>query len=122
MSTSPQPAQPETEPKAAPWRLTEALDGKLAELRGRGLQLAWIECSRDDLTRLIVEGGETAIRLDPDPTRNLAWYDGVEIRHSYDRPLTWVFLRGEDPTGEVSAHVVGPPDPDRAPDDPSAGP
>ena len=111
-------AQPGSEPEVAPWRLTEALNAKLAELRGRGFQLSWIECSRDDLTRLIVEGGETAIRLDPDPTRNLAWYDGVEIRHSYDRPLTWVFLRGEDPAGEVSAHVVSAPDSQRALDPP----
>ncbi len=109
---SPQQArrEPAPETQAEPWRLTEALNEKLAELRGRGLQLAWIECSRADLTRLIVEGGETAIRLDPDPALDLAWYDGVEIRHSPVRPLTWVFLKGEDPTGEISAHIVSPPD------------
>ena len=112
MSISPQPAQPDpaAEPKLAPWRLTEALNEKLAELRGQGLQLLWIECSRDDLTRLIVEGGEAAIRLEPDPTLDLAWYDGVEIRYSPTRPLTWVFLKGEDPAGGVSAHIVSPPE------------
>ena len=125
---SPQPAQrdPAAEPRVTPWRLTEALNEKLAELRGRGLQLLWIECSRDDLTRLIVEGGEAAIRLEPDPTLDLAWYDGVEIRYSATRPLTWVFLKGEDPAGDVSAHVVGPPDSEPAPDPdahrPSSGP
>ena len=112
MTMSPPSAEPELQPKpkATPWRLTEALNEKLAELRGRGLQLAWIECSRDDLTRLIVEGGEAAVRLDPDPSLDRAWYGDLEIRHSAMRPRTWVFLWGEDPAGGISAHVIGTPD------------
>lgn len=95
----------------AGWGLTEALTAKLAELRGQGFEVLWIESCRDDLTALVMEGGEDAIRLDPDPTLDRAWFGEVEIRHSATRGLTWVFLRGEVAAGEVSAHVVGPPDP-----------
>jgi hypothetical protein len=95
----------------ASWRLTEALDAKLAELRGRGFEVLWIEASLDDLTRLVVEGGEAAIRLDPDPAIDRAWFGAAEIRHSPTRQHTWIFLRGEVAAGEVSAHVVAPPDP-----------
>ncbi len=92
------------------WRLNEALDAKLAELRGQGFETAWIECSRDDLTRLVIERGEAVIRLDPDPAVDRAWYGDVEIRHSSTRDLTWVFVRGEVAAGDVSAHVVCPPE------------
>ena len=96
---------------AEAWRLTDDLDAKLMELRGKGFEVLWIECSRDDLTRLVIEGGEAAIRLDPDPAVDRAWFGETEIRHSATRELTWVFLRGEVAAGEISAHVVGPPDP-----------
>ena len=95
--------QPEAPP---PWRLTDALDEKLSELKAAGYEIIHIECSREDLTTLVVEGGEDAIRLDPDPSLDRAWYGDVEIRHAADRDLTWVFLRGEDPSGELSAHIV----------------
>ena len=95
---------------APPWRLTAALDAKLAELKGRGYEVLWIESSRADLTQLVIEGGEAAIRLDPDPAVDRAWYGETEIRHGASRDLTWVFLRGEVAAGEVSAHVVSPPD------------
>jgi hypothetical protein len=91
-------------------RLMDALDAKLSELRSQGYEVLWIESSRADLTRLVMEGGESAIRLDPDPAVDRAWYGETEIRHGADRELTWVFLRGEVAAGEVSAHVVSPPD------------
>jgi len=57
------------------WRLTDGLDAKLAELRGLGHEIQWIEACRADLTRLVMEGGEGAIRLDADPRRRprLVW-------------------------------------------------
>ncbi|HEY3949095.1 hypothetical protein [Phenylobacterium sp.] len=95
--------------KAEPWRLTEALNAKLADVRDRGFEPQWIEASRDDLTLLIREGGEDAIRLDPDPAVDRAWFGDVEIRHNSDQPFTWVFVKGEVAAGDISAHVVEPP-------------
>jgi hypothetical protein len=109
-TASPESDSPET---GAPWRLTDALDAKLSELRGRGYEVLWIESSRADLTQLVIEGGESTIRLDPDPAVDRAWYGEIEIRHGAARQLTWVFLRGEVAAGEVSAHVVSPPDTSR---------
>lgn len=92
-----------------PWRLTDALNAKLAELTRMGLEVVWIEACVEDITRLVLEGGEAAIRLDPDMAQDRAWYGGVEIRHTAARPMTWVFVRGEVASGEASAHVVEPP-------------
>ena len=97
--------------QAQAWRLTDGLNGKLTELTGQGFEVLWIEASRADLTQLVMEGGEAAIRLDRDPGVDRAWFGEVEIRHSATRDLTWIFLRGEVAAGEISAHVVGPPDP-----------
>lgn len=97
-------------PQPEAWRLTAALDDKLAELQGRGFEVQWVEASRADLTQLVIEGGETAIRLDPDPSLDRAWYGDTEIRHGAAREMTWVFVLGEVAAGEVSAHVVGPPE------------
>jgi hypothetical protein len=104
------------EPAAPPpWRLTDGLNAKLSELTGLGYEVLWIEACVEDLTRLVLEGGEDAIRLDPDPTLDRAWFGEAEIRHSA-RQMTWVFLRGEvapkdkEGAGEISAHVVGPPE------------
>jgi hypothetical protein len=108
METHPQPTGTGSEPAA--WRLTEALDAKLAELKALGLEVHWIESSHADLTRLIIEGGEAAVRLDPDPAVDRAWYGDVEIRHTSSRELTWVLVRAETDSEEVSAHVVSPPD------------
>jgi hypothetical protein len=99
----------EAEPEAAPWRLTDALNAKLAGLRNLGFEVLWIESCRADLTRLVMEGGEDAIRLDPDPGLDRAWFGEVEIRHAPEREMTWVLLRGEVASGEISAHVVSPP-------------
>jgi hypothetical protein len=107
MATHPQSADLD-DPSA--WRLTAGLDAKLAELRGQGLEAAWIEASRADLTRLVMEGGEAAIRLDPDPAVDRAWYGEVEIRHTSARDGTWVLVTGEAAAGELSAHQVGPLD------------
>ena len=106
----------ELEPQA-PWRLSDALNDKLADLQSRGTEVLWIECCREDLTALVIEGGEAAIRLDPDPSQDRAWYGDVEIRHSSTRLFTWVFVRGDDPAGEPGVHIVSPPDPpeDQAP-------
>jgi len=111
MPTHPQRADsaPDITPDAAERRLTDTLDAKLAELTARGLEVQWIESCRDDLTRLVAEGGEAAIRLDPDPAVDRAWYGEVEIRHTATRDMTWIFVRGEVASGEVSAHVIGPP-------------
>jgi hypothetical protein len=95
---------------APPWRLTDGLKDKLAELSGRGFEILWIEACVEDITRLVMEGGEDAIRLDPDPSLDRAWFGEVEIRHTTSRQMTWVFLRGEVAADEVSAHIVGPPD------------
>jgi hypothetical protein len=99
------------EPSAPPWRLTDGLNAKLVELTGRGFEVLWIEACVEDLTRLVLEGGEDAIRLDPDPSIDRAWFADVEIRYSATRQMTWVFLRGEVAGDEVSAHIVGEPDP-----------
>ena len=101
-------------PKAArsavpAWRLTEALNAKLADLAERGLAVQWIEASLEDLTLLVREGGEDAIRLDPDAGVDRAWFGAVEIRHNGAQPNTWIFVKGEVAAGAVSAHVVEPP-------------
>jgi hypothetical protein len=96
---------------ALPWRLTDGLKDKLAELTGCGFEVLWIEACVEDITRLVMEGGDGAIRLDPDPSLDRAWFGEVEIRHTTSRQMTWVFLRGEMADGEVSAQLVGPPDP-----------
>jgi hypothetical protein len=111
MATHPHRAAWALEAEPPGWRLTEALDAKLAELKDRGFEVRWIESSAEDLALLAVEGGEDAVRLDPDPSVDRAWYGGVEIRVSATRALTWVFLTGEADDGEISAHVLGPPDP-----------
>lgn len=99
-----------SEAAPAPWRLTDGLNAKLAELTGRGFEIQWIEACVEDLTRLVMEGGEDAIRLDPDPGLDRAWFGDVEIRHTSERQMTWVFLKGEVASGEISAHIVGAPD------------
>ncbi|MGZ3377721.1 MAG: hypothetical protein ACXU8S_14095 [Phenylobacterium sp.] len=86
------------------------MNAKLAELRDRGFEIQWIEACVEDLTRLVLEGGDGAIRLDPDPRVDRAWFGDVEIRHTSTRQMTWVFLKGEVAAGEISAHIVGPPD------------
>lgn len=108
MANQAQPAA--SEPETSAWRLTDGLNAKLAELRGRGFEIQWIEACVEDLTRLVMEGGDAAIRLDPDPSVDRAWFGEVEIRHTSARQMTWIFLTGEVASGEVSAHIVGPPD------------
>jgi uncharacterized protein YuzB (UPF0349 family) len=104
------PNRADDEPAAPAWRLTAALDAKLAELKAQGLEVQWIESSREDLTQLMIEGGEATIRLDPDPSLDRAWYGDTEIRHTSAREMTWVLVRGEVAAGDVSAHVVNPTD------------
>jgi hypothetical protein len=107
MATHLQRAEPE--PKAPSWRLTDGLNAKLAALASLGLDVQWIEASRADLTRLVIEGGEDAIRLDPDPKVDRAWYGEIEIRHNSTIDDTLVFVKGEVASGDISAHVVTAP-------------
>jgi hypothetical protein len=98
-------AQPQPSTDAAPaGRLTDRLNGKLGELRAAGYSILWIAAPLADLTTLILEGGDQAILMDPDPERDVAWYGGCHIRHSVD-PDVRVFLEGEV-EGEMSCHVV----------------
>ncbi len=106
MANQPQPSGA----RAPAWRLTELLKDKLDELEGRGLQIQWIEASYDDLTRLVLEGGDDAVRLDADPSLDRAWFGRVEIRHNSQTAGTWVFVSGETATGGISAHEVKPQD------------
>jgi hypothetical protein len=69
----------------------------------------WIESSLDDLTLLVREGGAAAIRLDPAPDVDRAWFGAMEIRHNGKQPNTWVFVKGEVAAGDISAHVVARP-------------
>lgn len=80
------------------------LNIKLAELRGRGYRLQWMEMSQKEMVTLFHEAGEEVIRLDPDPTVDKAWYGDVEVRAS-DRECVWIWLEGEVP-GETSVHVI----------------
>ena len=87
----------------APQRLTDRLNAKLDELRSKGYQVQWIAAPVSDLTTLLREGRDEAIQLDPDPSLDVAWYDGVEIRPSAV-PGVRVFLTGE--FHELSCHIV----------------
>jgi hypothetical protein len=102
-------AEPDRAPDGGPppLPLTDCLNRKLAELRANRCKALWIECSKADLTQLVIEGGDDSVVLHPDPAVDRAWYWGVEIRHA-DRDLPWVFLKGEVDGDEdaVSAHVV----------------
>lgn len=98
-------AQPQPSADAAPaGRLTDRLNAKLGELRTAGYSILWIAAPLADLTTLILEGGDQAILMDPDPKRDVAWYGGCHIRHSVD-PGVSVFLEGEV-EGEMSCHIV----------------
>lgn len=80
------------------------LNLKLAELRGRGFRLQWMEMSQSEMIALFYEAGEEVIRLDPDPSVDKAWYGDVEVRAS-DKDCIWIWVEGEVP-GEMSAHVI----------------
>ena len=95
-----------TGPDAPPWRLTDGLNAKLASLRAMGFEVQHVEAGRAYLTRLLIEGGDEAIRLDADPGVDRAWYGDVEIRHSAEREETWVFVTGEVAAGDVSAEFT----------------
>lgn len=84
--------------------LTSRLDAKLAELTGRGYAVQWLEIAEPQLVTLFSEGGDDAIRLDPDPAVDKAWYGEFEVRATH-RACLWIFIEGEV-EGEVSAHVI----------------
>ena len=97
----PQPVAPEP---ARPERLTVRLDAKLAEMEAAGHRVCWLEIGKDELLTLFREGGDEAVRLDPDPARDCGWYGRYEVRHT-GRDLVWVMLEGEV-AGEMSMHVI----------------
>jgi len=93
--------------KPAPPRfstLTERLDRKLAELTERGYAIQYLEIGEGELVQLFREGGDEAVRLDPDPDVDQAWYGDHEVRAT-DKSCIWIWLDGEVP-GEISAHVI----------------
>lgn len=87
-----------------PRLLTDRLNGKLREARAEGFAVLWITATLADLTTLLLEGGDQAILMDPDPQRDVAWYGGCRIRHSSDPGLR-IYLEGEV-EGEISCHIV----------------
>jgi hypothetical protein len=91
-------------PSPRPERLTARLDAKLAEIESAGWRVCWLEIGRDEMLTLFREGGEDAVRLDPDPARDCGWYGRYEVRYS-GRELVWVVIEGELP-GEMSIHIV----------------
>jgi hypothetical protein len=98
-------APPRVSADAAPaGRLTDRLNRKLGELRSAGYTILWIAAPLADLTTLLLEGGDQAILMDPDPERDVAWYGGCHIRHSVDSGVR-VFLEGEI-EGEMSCHIL----------------
>ena len=54
------------DPPQAGETLFARLNIKLAELRGRGYRLQWMEMSQKEMITLFNEAGEEVIRLDPD--------------------------------------------------------
>ena len=97
-----QPQRPPPAPRSE--RLTARLDTKLAEIEDAGWTVRWLEIGRDELLTLFREGGQDAVRLDPDPARDCGWYGRYEVRYT-GRELVWVMIEGEVP-GEVSIHIV----------------
>jgi hypothetical protein len=86
-----------------PERLTDRLNLKLGELRASGLEILWISASTEELVALLREGGEHAIMLDPDPSRDVAWYGRHEIRPSIE-PNVRIFVDSDD--DGMSCHIV----------------
>jgi hypothetical protein len=100
---APRPAKPAPEPAREP-TLAQRLDAKLAELEGRGYLIQWLEIGEAELIKLFSESGEDAVRLDPDPAVDKAWYGQHEVRAT-DKSCVWIWLEGEI-DGETSAHVI----------------
>jgi hypothetical protein len=90
-------ARPPVEPVMA------RLDDKLAALEAAGYRILWIAISEEELVQLLIEGGEQAVLMDPDPSRDVAWYKTYEIRPS-DKPGLRVYLEGE--YDEMSCHYA----------------
>jgi hypothetical protein len=95
---------PPRRPPPRPERLTARLDAKLVEIERAGWTVRWLEIGRDELLTLFREGGQDAVRLDPDPARDCGWYGRYEVRHT-GRDLVWIMIEGEV-AGELSMHIV----------------
>lgn len=83
--------------------LLDRLRATLGELTAKGYRPCWIEAGPEELVRLFEEGGDDAIRLDPDPALDLAWFEDWELRPSAAQGV-FVYLEGE--YEEMSRHVV----------------
>jgi hypothetical protein len=83
--------------------VTARLDAKLEALNEASYRILWIEITEQDLVQLLIEGGEQAVLMDPDPDRDVAWYRTHEIRPS-KRPGLRIFLEGEH--DEMSCHYA----------------
>ncbi len=90
-----------TEPAVS--TLTERLNAKLVELAVAGYRIQHIEIAEPQMVALFAEGGDEAIRLDDDPSSDLAWYGDYEVRAT-ERELIWIWLEGEH--AEPSAHII----------------
>jgi hypothetical protein len=100
----PDPAPPAAPTRATPGaRLIDVLDAKLAELKKLDYRILWMDISRADLVTLFIEGGEKAVTMDRDTSRDVAWFGAVEVRPS-SKAMIWIYLEGEHP--QISAHVV----------------
>jgi hypothetical protein len=91
-------------PDADVTTLTGRLDAKLTELASAGCRVQWIEVAEREMIALFVEGGDEAIRLDPDPAVDKAWYGAFEVRPTM-KSCIWIYVEGEV-ENEVSAHVI----------------
>jgi hypothetical protein len=98
------PARPASPVVPSVATLTGRIDAKLAELAVRGYRVQRIEMSEREMMSLFREGGEEALRLDPDPAVDCAWYGDHQVRASRNLGV-WIFIEGEV-AGEVSAHVI----------------
>lgn len=81
--------------------LQQRLDAKLGELRNSGRKVVLIAASPADIERLFIEGGEGAILLDCDPTRDTAWYGDVELQVS-EEPGVRLIIAGETGNQQVA--------------------
>lgn len=96
-------ADPDKPWRKAPLPLAQRLDARIEEFLGAGDTIVWIEAEQEALVRLFLEAGEDVVSLDPDPSKDLAWYRDYEFRACPRRGL-WVYRQG--PHGHLSGHVV----------------
>jgi hypothetical protein len=86
------------------------LEGLLGRLRdalrtieGAGYRVCWITAGPEELVRLFEDGGDSVIRLDPDPATDRAWIGSYELKPT-ETSGVFVYLEGEHP--EMSRHCI----------------